>query len=355
MYESFTIRNFRGFHDLEFAPLTRVNLITGANNVGKTALLEGIFLHLGVNNPQIPLRVNIIRGIERFKIQPEDLWGWLFFAKRLSEPIILTSIDDRGVSRTVEIALVVPETSHISAQDRDTTKHSAAFSSAALEGPRELVLSYHDSLGNKTDGRVFISTSGELEARLSSRASLPQGIYLSTRSRFVHEDAERYSNLERVGKHESILPILRLMEPRLTRIAVVISGGMPLISGDIGIGELIPLPLMGEGMVRLMSILLAITNSPGGVVLIDEIENGLHHSVMNRIFEAVGMAARTHDTQVFATTHSWECIRAAHDAFSAAVQEWRLHRLEQVSGQIRDYVYDEDSLSASLRADLEVR
>jgi hypothetical protein len=271
MYETITIRNFRGFCEFTFSPLARVNLITGSNNVGKTALLESIFLHIGINNPEIPLRVNIIRGIEHFKIQPEELWGWLFFEKRMTEPIISSSRDEKNVTRTVRIALAQPEIERISTKDRNVTKHSSTFSSSAVEGLRELLLDYQDSLGMKTQGRVFIAPSGELEAKRPLPVRVPTGIYLSTRARFIHEDAERFSNLERVGRHEFILPILRHLEPRLNRLTVLVSGGMPLVSGDIGIGELIPLPLMGEGLVRLMSVLLAIANAPSGIVLIDEI------------------------------------------------------------------------------------
>lgn len=356
MYETFTIKNFRGFRELTFSPLSRVNLIAGANNVGKTALLEGIFLHIGVNNPEIPLRVNVIRGIEHFKIQPEELWGWLFFEKRMREPILLSSRDERNVTRNVKIALAEPETEHISTKNRDATKHSCTSSSSSVEGPRELLLDYEDSLGKRTQGRVFISPSGELAAKRALSAPVPMGIYLSTRARFMHEDAERYSNLERVGRHEFILPILRHLEPRLNRLTVLVSGGVPLISGDIGIGELIPLPLMGEGLVRLMSILLAIANAQNGVVLIDEIENALHHSIMVKAFEALGMATRDYSTQMFATTHSRECIRAAQEAFSkSGINDFILHRLEQVNGQIHDYAYNEESLAAAVRADLEVR
>lgn len=208
----------------------------------------------------------------------------------------------------------------------------------------------------KTQGRVFIAPSGELEAKRPLPVRVPTGIYLSTRARFIHEDAERFSNLERVGRHEFILPILRHLEPRLNRLTVLVSGGMPLVSGDIGIGELIPLPLMGEGLVRLMSVLLAIANAPSGIVLIDEIENGLHHSIMVKVFEALGMAARAHDAQIFATTHSWECIRAAHEAFSkGGVHDLILHRLERVNGQVHDYAYNEETLAAAVAADLEVR
>lgn len=89
MFHAIEIARFRGFQQLRLDPLDRFNLIIGRNNVGKTALLEAIFLLLGPNNPELPLRVNVFRGIEQFRNDPEELWGWLFYKKDLTRAIEL--------------------------------------------------------------------------------------------------------------------------------------------------------------------------------------------------------------------------------------------------------------------------
>jgi ABC-type multidrug transport system ATPase subunit len=86
-----------------------------------------------------------------------------------------------------------------------------------------------------------------------------------------------------------------------------------MINGDIGIGRLIPLPLLGEGTVRLLEILLAISTTRDGVVLIDEIENGLHYSVLKKVWKAIAQYARKSNSQIVTTTHSWESIEAARE------------------------------------------
>jgi AAA15 family ATPase/GTPase len=89
---------------------------------------------------------------------------------------------------------------------------------------------------------------------------------------------------------------------------------------------------MGDGMNRLARLVGAIGYAKGGVVLIDEIENGLHYSVLKDVWKAIGKAAREFNTQIFATTHSWECLVAAHQAFSEGEEyDFRLHRLERSS------------------------
>lgn len=152
------------------------------------------------------------------------------------------------------------------------------------------------------------------------------------------------------------MKVLRAVEPRLRRLSVVVTGSIPMIYGDLGLGRLIPLPVMGEGMARLASIVLAIANTSNGVVLVDEVENGLHHSVLPKVWRLIGEATRTFNAQLFATTHSLECIEAAHRAFrSGGRYDFCLYRLENLGKSNRVITYDQETLEAALETDLEVR
>jgi hypothetical protein len=159
-----------------------------------------------------------------------------------------------------------------------------------------------------------------------------------------------------LGAEEDLVQTLHLLEPRLKRLLLLMTGGVATVNGDIGIGPPVPVPLMGEGIQRLLSILLAIASAPGGVVLVDEIENGLHYTVMTDVWRAINQAAERFDTQVFATTHSWECIRAAHDAFSAVDgYDLRLIRLDRTGDDIREVDYNQEMLATAFATGLEVR
>ncbi len=163
---------------------------------------------------------------------------------------------------------------------------------------------------------------------------------------------EPVADLDINGKKQQILQILRVIDPRLKDIK---SEGL-MLYGDIDTGSLIPLPVLGGTMARLASLALYILNAPNGVVLVDEIENGLHYSVMFKVWKAVALAARESDTQVFATTHSWECIKAAHQAFTLdGKYDFRLHRLGWIDGKIGAVTYDQETLDAAIKAGLEVR
>ena len=93
-----------------------------------------------------------------------------------------------------------------------------------------------------------------------------------------------------------------------------------------------------------------------GMVLVDEIENGLHHMVMRRVWNAIAAFAKRYNVQIFATTHSRECFQAAQEAFKpVAEDDFRLYRIEHSRGKLRAVTYDRETMDAALEFDLEVR
>jgi AAA15 family ATPase/GTPase len=102
---------------------------------------------------------------------------------------------------------------------------------------------------------------------------------------------------------------------------------------------------------------LNIAGAPNGVVLVDEIETGFHYSVLPKVWQAIARVAREMNTQVFATTHSRECLIAAHQAFSKSeIYDFRLFRLEfGAEGKNRVVAYDRELLEFVLERDWEVR
>ena len=122
-------------------------------------------------------------------------------------------------------------------------------------------------------------------------------------------------------------------------------------------GILLPLKAMGEGVNRICHILVTMF-SDADFLFIDEIENGIHHSVQKDVWQAIGQAARDLDIQVFATTHSLEMVRAAHEAFKDDdVDDFRFHRLyrDSTTGNIEARTYNEYSIGAAISRKHEVR
>ena len=114
MYKSFEIKNFRCFRDLKVTEFERVNLIAGMNDVGKTTLLEALFIHAGPFNPELAIRVNIFRGIERLHIEVgkygEGPWDSLFSNFKIDTEVeFIGELENIGKRLTKLIVVQKPE------------------------------------------------------------------------------------------------------------------------------------------------------------------------------------------------------------------------------------------------------
>jgi len=171
-----------------------------------------------------------------------------------------------------------------------------------------------------------------------------------------NEDAEKYGKLDIMGKQAEILKFLQVIEPKLKSLSSVSIGNISMIHGDIGLSRKIPVSYMGEGVAKLLSIILAIANSQEGIVLIDEFENGIHYSVMQKVWEGIGLAAKDFNCQVIATTHSYECLTAAYNGFSGNLQnDFSYLRLDKANGETKAKVFDYEMLKTAIDANMEVR
>jgi len=118
-----------------------------------------------------------------------------------------------------------------------------------------------------------------------------------------------------------------------------------------------PLQLAGDGLIRLLCILVAIISNPGTIVLIDEAENGFHYSVYAKIWETIAATAKEYHCQIIATTHSYECIAGALEGVCNAIAEedFCYYRLGRHEEQTRAYRFSSEQLREALKSDLEVR
>lgn len=167
---------------------------------------------------------------------------------------------------------------------------------------------------------------------------------------------DRYSNLVRVGRDHDLLLALQVIEPRLQGLVVLTDGGVPRLWVELRGGTLLPIENMGDGVGRELLILTTIAASRDGVVLIDEVENGIHHVALRQFWSSIAAFADTVNCQVFATTHSRECIEAAFEEFTESQSaSFVLQRLYRKGDSIRAEAYEGEKLSAALETGFEVR
>ena len=351
MLKHLQIRNFRVFNELKIDRLSHINLIAGRNNSGKTSLLEAIFLLSGAGNAQMAINQNVIRGLApdnrvSAAVVVEPLWNQLF--------------SDLDMGRSIEVE--GDHTSHsqlalkITSERQPTTEipldHTDGTSATNFFDERSLIFQYNGPSGKCVKSHIRMRGQ-RLEVDQPATNVPFHAVILLSRIRNLQEDAIRLGRLRQQKQDDLLLKALKIFEPKLQSIEDNSSSGIPMIWGDIGWPELVPLSVMGEGMTLIARLVLAIASVPDGVVLVDEIENGIHHSILPDVWPVVDEAARQFRTQIFATTHSLECVTAAHESLST--DRFCLHRLEVADGTSRCVTYEPDSIQAAIRHGLEVR
>ena len=232
------------------------------------------------------------------------------------------------------------------------TDYISAQSVTNLSDDLSLVVRYSGPNGIPIESHIFTENKelkvDQPEIAVPFRATTLHSSNISNR-----DDAIRLATLRKQKSDHLLLEALQVIEPKLQSIEDNSASGTPLIWGDIGLSELIPLAVMGEAMNRIARIVLAITSAPDGVVLVDEIENGIHHSVLPEVWRVIYKVAKQLNSQVFATTHSRECVRAAHEAL--VEDDFRLHRLEANDDDNRCVTYDPESIASAIKFNFEVR
>jgi predicted ATP-dependent endonuclease of OLD family len=127
-----------------------------------------------------------------------------------------------------------------------------------------------------------------------------------------------------------------------------------------GIDHPIPLNSMGDGMLRVLQLALKVYPAKGGFLLIDEFENGLHYTVQEKIWNWLFELASRFDFQVFATTHSWDCVESFSKIATTKKGEGVLFRVGRSvktsdNGKAIATEFDEEKLAIITQADVEVR
>jgi AAA15 family ATPase/GTPase len=147
------------------------------------------------------------------------------------------------------------------------------------------------------------------------------------------------------------------MTPEIIDLDIIPTGNVSLIYVDIGKNEKIPINFLGDGFVRLFSILTLLATTENGIVLIDEIENGLHHSIITTIWEGIGKAVQEYNCQLIATTHSYECIKGAFLGLENLnyLQNFRFFRFDKEDDIIDAKVFNEKNLEVAFKYKMEIR
>ena len=325
LYSSIHIRGFRGLDSFRMRALGRVNLLVGTNNCGKTSILESIELLRSTGHP------NILSSI----LQRRGEWGdakdrdseplldvkRLFSGYDLQEKIVIEgerdgTVDLSGWNSKVAMHVVDPRESEPGEpgpydEDGDFTL-AVKWSNREDDSNTSVV-----PIGITPDGHL--SPRGPRRFLRTRNGPFNQGVQFIRTSGMTAPDVVRlFDNVVLTENEEHVTQALRTIEPAVERIAsVVIDRGPYFREAPGGVfiklretESRIPIGSMGDGMWRMLGLALALADAKGGVLLVDEIDTGLHYSVMADMWRMVSERAAALKVQVFATTHSRDCYES---------------------------------------------
>jgi len=358
MYKSFRVKNFRCFKDLQINDLGRVNLIAGKNNTGKTALMEAMYIHTRPLTPFVLFQLQQARGLELPKAYISRYWKQFFYNLDSSESIDLEAKQNSWLTSYLSISELLDNKENADAINeyiiRAERSQSVEDLYESFEDPKAILqFSYTWTQAGETHKVYF----GPDLLTDSVKEYEDRSLFVSVQGRPDQRTvAERLSQLEISGNLNGLIKALQILEPKIRDLRLLSPFGEPNIWVSVsGNGNPVPLKLMGEGINRFCNISMSMT-SDVDYLFIDEIENGIHHSVQCKVWKAIGEVAHKENVQVFATTHSLEMIRAAYEAFKDENDiDFRYHRLDRDrdTGDIEAVTYNEFGMDAVAAFDFE--
>lgn len=348
MFHNIEINRFRGIKYSKIEGLKQINLFFGKNNCGKSSLLDAIFLISGISNPKLPLNVNIIRNYRRLEQSDMKLD---FYSLDMSSPIVIKAENDE--TRELQISVIESSSSKVNLLSEDND-----VASTELDNKYGLLLKY------KVDNRAYESSiimSHSSDNSLEQRIKMPAHYKEKLICRYLNPKFDfntSINGLVEVIKNKDedfIINALRLIEPRIKDF--VLSQNEVLV--DIGLEKRIPINMMGDGARKILSILTSIYECKNGMVLIDELSNGFHYSVMKGLWRSIFSVAQKNNVQIFATTHDLDSIKGLRDA-AVSCKEYgnsiACFKLQSVkNAELKSYQYSLDSVDYSLTQDIEIR
>jgi AAA15 family ATPase/GTPase len=347
------IERFRGFPKLRIEDFKDLNLIVGKNNCGKTSILEAIFLSIGVSNPILAINIDGFRGL----IHDEtDDFQFIFHNLDYSNNIKIDTEFVKGPQfRKLIIHPTFEKVKDIEVKQHDTSTNTNLLSKK-IDGIEFdfSVKSLKQSKDNFKKTVLLFTNQGLKSIPPVGYNESILGIFL----RPITTSSDVYERLDKILIKKGQERLIKALHHIDNRVADISLGAKKMIYFDIGIEKLVPIQIMGDGIIRLLSFLVTIANAENGVVLIDEIENGFHFSVLNKVWESIYDAAKLYNVQVFATTHSIECAKAFNKIQSSRLLKedtLRVFRIEKNKGEFETFKYDSEILESSVESNWEIR
>ncbi len=385
---SLSIEGFRGIDALTIDRLGRVTLIAGKNSVGKTTVLDAIQVYAARGHEDILSQ--LLTSRQEVSIATVES----VHDQRRFVPDFPALFHGRDVSKCARIAIGPKnDTDQLRIEESLLSEDDLAYQikknlppyvargytqtfRVVFQGAEQMlpwILPVQGSDGARTVERYSVSACLYSEALCLENLLLGAGWPSPIGCQFLgpgllsDDEIVRFWNaIALTDDEDRAVQALRLIFGNdLERVAVrrdEISDTehdvQRVVARLRGQARPVPLQSLGDGALHLAGVALALANSRDGFLLIDEAENGIHHSVQRDYWRMVFETAQANNVQVLATTHSFDCLLGFAQAMTDCEEiDGALVRLERENGSLRAVEYSERNIKAAAkqRIDIEMR
>jgi len=370
MLDRLTVTNYRQFDSFQIDQLARVNLIVGTNNSGKTSLLEALHLLtsddikdslLFILNERGEFVPDIVNPREQLGVVGYQI-SQLFHGRDVD---VDTSAEIHANDISLQLSVrKAPDTTTMRAI-RFLLEEKNELAKKIVEDEElvaSLILEQRKNGSEEAIDLIRMNDDGLLVHRPSYRSRRnPKSIsrLITTNYLDYKELSLLWDQITLTPKEDEVVRALQILEPDVERISFTSrqmsnSGILIRLRSE---AEPIPLGSMGGGMRRVLAIAASLVSVGDGTLLIDEVDTGLNYGVLTDMWRLILKTTARQNSQVFATTHSWDCVKAFQQALSESddAQLGRLIRLEPVDGGIKSVSYSSEELDIAIRQGIEVR
>lgn len=350
-FKNIEIKNFRGIDHLKIDDFSRVNVFLGQNNSGKTTVLEAIAMLMAMSNPDIPQAINAVRARKPFS----KFIDIQYFFKNLdvsASPEVMAEQTD-GNSRHLKLAL-----SYVFDELADPQNEPQQM--GTVKYVNTLEMNFDVSRGASNQGYqswLRVNSQGLVVNRKVADGYLEsKRAWLTPSDLMTSNLANDLAELFKRNRKDAILALLKLFDSHIT--------GIEILTDDIYVGfegktQMLSLSMMGDGLRRYLNIVAAAANPLIDILLIDEIDNGLHYSIYGKLWQSLFALAHATDKQIYVTTHSKETLFYLNDMLQEAPDyksDMRLYTLERtIKKGMQAYMYTYEGLAEACGNDVELR
>lgn len=340
MIKNLYIENFRGFDKLKIDNIKKINFLVGKNNCGKTSVLEALMLILSESRIKI---IENIKAINRFTENKAEI-RTLFHNFDYNNNINLNYNEDNNISYNINISPIFKDEKMIN-DDNIELNYNMIISNEDTNTIEEKKITIPN-----INNTIFMMSRKSENIDSKREAYIPNTVEYHSLSNYLVEILKNKNE-------EELLKMISFFNKDIKAIS--------MLKNDIyinidGINELVLLNLMGDGLKKYLSIILPIITNKYNTILVDEVENGLHHKTIKHLLRSILNLSKNNDIQMFFTTHSYEVLKflseIVNDEFNDIKDTVNVINIVNTENEgFQSYNYDMDNIKELLENDSDIR